>query len=133
MPSTNVFNKLCVKRSLLRSLPQKVIAVCNAVYFRFTHRFDAYSSTSYSRGIRWLPSPEVCRMLFFKLQTTGIFRYNSCRNYFVLKLCRVHCSLLKRFLCHNDPYRRCCCSLRSCYLFIFGRAGMVRNFEDQRK
>ena len=26
------------------------------------HRFDAYSSTSYSRGIRWLPSPEVCRM-----------------------------------------------------------------------
>ena len=64
MPSTNVFNKLCVKRSLLRSLPQKVIAVCNAVYFRFMHRFDAYSSTSYSRGIRWLPSPEVCRMIF---------------------------------------------------------------------
>ena len=27
------------------------------------HRFDAYSSTSYSRGIRWLPSPEVCRMI----------------------------------------------------------------------
>ena len=27
------------------------------------HRFDAYSSTSYSRGIRWLPSPEVCRMV----------------------------------------------------------------------
>ena len=26
------------------------------------HRSDAYSSTSYSRGIRWLPSPEVCRM-----------------------------------------------------------------------
>ena len=26
------------------------------------HRFDAYSSTSYSRGIRWLPSPDVCRM-----------------------------------------------------------------------
>ena len=26
------------------------------------HRFDAYSSTSYSRGIRRLPSPEVCRM-----------------------------------------------------------------------
>ena len=62
MPSTNVFNKLYVKRSLLRSLPQQVIAVCNAVYFRFMHRFDAYSSTSYSRGIRWLPSPEVCRM-----------------------------------------------------------------------
>ena len=27
------------------------------------HRFDEYSSTSYSRGIRWLPSPEVCRMV----------------------------------------------------------------------
>ena len=27
------------------------------------HRFDAYYSTSYSRGIRWLPSPEVCRMV----------------------------------------------------------------------
>ena len=26
------------------------------------HRSDVYSSTSYSRGIRWLPSPEVCRM-----------------------------------------------------------------------
>ena len=26
------------------------------------HQSDAYSSTSYSRGIRWLPSPEVCRM-----------------------------------------------------------------------
>ena len=28
------------------------------------HRSDAYSSTSYSRGIRWLPSPEVCRMVY---------------------------------------------------------------------
>ena len=26
------------------------------------HQSDAYSSTSYSRGIQWLPSPEVCRM-----------------------------------------------------------------------
>ena len=26
------------------------------------HQFDAYSSTSYSQGIQWLPSPEVCRM-----------------------------------------------------------------------
>ena len=26
------------------------------------HRSDAYSSTSYSRGIRWLPSPEVCQL-----------------------------------------------------------------------
>ena len=27
------------------------------------HRSDAYYSTSYSQGIRWLPSPEVCRMI----------------------------------------------------------------------
>ena len=27
------------------------------------HPFDAYYSTSYSWGIWWLPSPEVCRML----------------------------------------------------------------------
>ena len=27
------------------------------------HRSGAYSSTSNSRRIRWLPSPEVCRML----------------------------------------------------------------------
>ena len=26
------------------------------------HRFDAYYSTIYSRGIRWLPSPVVCQM-----------------------------------------------------------------------
>ena len=26
------------------------------------HRSDAYSSTSYSQEIGWLPSPEVCRM-----------------------------------------------------------------------
>ena len=27
------------------------------------HRYDAYSFTSYSRGIWWLQSPQVCRML----------------------------------------------------------------------
>ena len=27
------------------------------------HRSHAYYSTSYNRGIRWLPSPEVCRMM----------------------------------------------------------------------
>ena len=27
------------------------------------HRSDAYYFTSYSRGIRWLTSPEVCRMI----------------------------------------------------------------------
>ena len=32
MPSTNVFNELCVKISLLRSI-EKIITVCNAVYF----------------------------------------------------------------------------------------------------
>ena len=35
MPSTNVFNELCVKISLLRSIPKKkIITACNAVYFR---------------------------------------------------------------------------------------------------
>ena len=34
MPSTNVLNELFVKISLLRSIPKKIIAVCNAVYFR---------------------------------------------------------------------------------------------------
>ena len=29
------------------------------------HRSDAYSSTSYSRGIRWLPSSELCRIAPF--------------------------------------------------------------------
>ena len=27
------------------------------------HQFDAYYTTSYSGGIRWFPSPEVCRMV----------------------------------------------------------------------
>ena len=34
MLSTNVFNELCVKLSLLRSIPKKIITVYNAVYFR---------------------------------------------------------------------------------------------------
>ena len=34
MPSTNYFNELCVKISLLRSIPKKNITACNAVYFR---------------------------------------------------------------------------------------------------
>ena len=34
MPSTNVFNEFCVKITLLRSIPKKIITVCNAVYFR---------------------------------------------------------------------------------------------------
>ena len=32
------------------------------IFYPLWHRSDAYSSSSYSRGIRWLPSPEVCRM-----------------------------------------------------------------------
>ena len=36
MTSTNVFNELCVKISLLRSIPTKIITVCNAVYFRLS-------------------------------------------------------------------------------------------------
>ena len=34
MPSTNVFNELCVKTSLLKCIPKKILTVCNAVYFR---------------------------------------------------------------------------------------------------
>ena len=34
MNSTNIFNELCVKISLLRSTKKKIITVCNAVYFR---------------------------------------------------------------------------------------------------
>ena len=35
MPSTNVFNELCVKITLPRSIPKMIpIGVCNAVYFR---------------------------------------------------------------------------------------------------
>ena len=36
------------------------------------HRSDAYSSTSYSRGIRWVLSPEVCRMIWRKIMTTKV-------------------------------------------------------------
>ena len=36
------------------------------------HRSGAYSSTSYSRGIRWLPSPEVCQM------KTSVDTYMQC-------------------------------------------------------
>ena len=34
MPATNVLNELCVKITLLRSIPKKILTVCNAVYFR---------------------------------------------------------------------------------------------------
>ena len=35
MPSTKVFNELCAKTTLLRSIPTKILTrVCNAVYFR---------------------------------------------------------------------------------------------------
>ena len=34
MPSTNVFNELRVKITLQRSIPEKIISVCNAVYLR---------------------------------------------------------------------------------------------------
>ena len=60
MPSRNVFNELCVKITRLR--PKKnLTGECNAV-FPVLYRSDAYYSTSYSPGICWLPSPEVCRM-----------------------------------------------------------------------
>ena len=45
-----------------------MITVCNAVYLDpVMHRSDAYSSTSCSQGIRWLPSPEVCRMRSYSI------------------------------------------------------------------
>ena len=34
MPSAYVFNELCVKMTLLRSILKKILTVCNAVYFR---------------------------------------------------------------------------------------------------
>ena len=34
MPSTNVFNEMCVKITLLRSITRNLTGVCNAVYFR---------------------------------------------------------------------------------------------------
>ena len=34
MFSTNVFNELCVRITLLTSIPKKHLTVCNAVYFR---------------------------------------------------------------------------------------------------
>ena len=62
MSSTNVFKEMCVKITLLRSTTIILTGICNAVLLPVMHRSDAYSSTNYSRGIRWLPSPEVCRM-----------------------------------------------------------------------
>ena len=76
MPLTNVLNNLCVKISLLRSIPKKYNSMqCGLL--PVMHRSDAYSSTSYSRGIRWLPSPEVRRMaytplIYQRLNITGI-------------------------------------------------------------
>ena len=40
----NVFNEMCVKTTLLRSIPNKGI-------LSVMHQFDTYSSTSYSRRI----------------------------------------------------------------------------------
>ena len=34
MPSTNVFNELCIKITVLKSIPKKNLTVRNAVYFR---------------------------------------------------------------------------------------------------
>ena len=34
MLSTNLFNKLCVKITVLRSILKKIVTACNAVYFR---------------------------------------------------------------------------------------------------
>ena len=42
MPSTHVFNELCVKICLLRSVKKKNVTECNAVYFRLC--IDLHSS-----------------------------------------------------------------------------------------
>ena len=34
MPSTNTFNEMCVKITLLKSIMRNLTGVCNAVYFR---------------------------------------------------------------------------------------------------
>ena len=34
MPSTNIFNEMCVKITLLRSITKNITGVCNAVYLR---------------------------------------------------------------------------------------------------
>ena len=116
MPSTNVFNELCVKISLLRSIPKKIIRVCNAVYFRLFIDSDAHSSTSYSRGIRWLPSTEVCRMLSspqhaqsvqadMKQTFSLILNFSACKRTI---LHRDSVSLMTKWiLSHNNPCFLC--------------------------
>ena len=49
MPSTNVFLELCIKLTLLRSIPKKKSSSMYCGLVPVMHRFDAYYSTSYSR------------------------------------------------------------------------------------
>ena len=48
MASTEVFNELCVKTALLRSIPNEFY---RGYVLPVMHQSDAYSSTSYSREI----------------------------------------------------------------------------------
>ena len=66
MPSSNVFNELCVKITAKIYSEKNLTLEEGGYVFRLLpvmHRSDAYYATSYSRGIRGLPSSEVCRMI----------------------------------------------------------------------
>ena len=67
MPSANVIKEMCQNNSAkIYSAKIYYVKSINGMYccvlFPVIHRSDAYYSTSYSRGISWLPSPEVCQV-----------------------------------------------------------------------
>ena len=115
MPSTKVFNELCVKISLLRSIPKK--KQCGLL--PVMHRSYAHSFTSCIRGIRWLPSPEDCRMgsfvtvvnLDMVIWLTGSYReiYRSSTAETLLVKLPVRCvpKFLTVVACYPNHYRHC--------------------------
>ena len=60
MPSTNVFNKLCVKITAKIYSERKLTGY---VIWCSSHYASIYITTSYSGGIQWLPSPKAWQML----------------------------------------------------------------------
>ena len=62
MPSTKVFNELCVKITLLRSIPKKIKTVCNVIYFRLCIDLMHILVPVTAEGYDVPQSPEVCRM-----------------------------------------------------------------------
>ena len=62
MPLTNSFKELSVEITLVKIYSEKIQTACNAVYLRLFIDLMRLTHISYSRGIRWLPSPEACRM-----------------------------------------------------------------------